>query len=144
VQEHQHPSPPLVACVNSSEDVTQLVADYLRQYGFRAVTFVTPIRFGTEPLIKFVTDLQPDACIFTVSIPYAESWQEFLSLRRAAPNVAFVVTTTNQRAFDEIIGPIDEERLELFGKPYDLDEVCRAVRRALDRRAPSAAGDDHE
>jgi DNA-binding NtrC family response regulator len=123
--------PPLVACINSSEDVVQLLADWFREEGFRAVSYVTPIRYGTAPVVQFVTALQPDVCVYTVSIPYQESWAEFQALRRAAPEVPFVLTTTNVRALRELVGPVDLEPYELFGKPFDLDQVCQAVRRAL-------------
>jgi len=123
---------PLIACVDSSEDVVQLLADYLRLEGFRAVTRVTPVRWGAEPVIAFLTDLRPDACVFTVSLPYAESWAEFQAVRAAVPAVPVVLTTTNKRALEAAVGPVDG--IELFGKPFDLDALCHAVRRALATR----------
>ena len=123
---------PLIACVDSSEDVTRLLADYLRLEGFRAVTHVTPVRWGAGPVITFLTDVRPDACVFTVSLPYAESWAEFRVVRAAVPNVPFVLTTTNKRALEVAVGPVDG--IELFGKPFDLGQVCQAVRRALGER----------
>ena len=132
-----HPTAPLIACVDSSEDVVEMLADYLGLEGFRAVTHVTPVRWGTEPVVRLVAEVRPDACVFTVSLPYVESWAEFQALRAAVPDVPFVLTTTNLRALEAAVGPVDG--IELLGIPYDLDEVCRAVRRALDRRVPSAA-----
>ena len=126
---------PLVACVDSSEDIAQLLADYLRLEGLRAVTHVTPVRWGAEPVIAFITNLRPDACVFTVSLPYAESWAEFQTLRAAIPDVPFVLTTTNRRALEAAVGPVDG--IELFGKPFDLGEVCNAVRRVLQSRVTS-------
>ncbi len=89
---------PLIACVDSSEDIVQLLADYLRLEGFRAVAHATPVRWGAEPVIQFIAQLRPDACVYTVSLPYAENWAEFQALRAAVPDVPFVLTTTNQRA----------------------------------------------
>ena len=125
----QHSARPLVACVNSSEDVVDLLADYLRLEDFRAVTHVTPVRWGAEPVIAFLRDLHPDACVFTVSLPYDANWREFEVVRAAVPAVPFVVTTTNQRALDELVGPTNT--IEIIGKPFDLDRVCQAVREAL-------------
>src|SRR3712207_4274491 len=94
---------PLIACVDSSEDVTQLLADYLRLEGMRAVTHVTPVRWGAAPVIAFLTDLRPDVCVFTVSAPYAESWAEFQALRAALPALPVVLTTTNKRALEAVV-----------------------------------------
>ena len=128
---------PLVACVDSSEDIVQLLADYLRLDGFRAVTHATPVRWGAEPVIAFVREVRPDACVFSVSLPYAASWAEVRAVRAAVPDVPVVLTTTNRRALEAAVGPVDG--VELFGQPFDLDAVCRAVRRALAGRASSAA-----
>ena len=124
-----HGPAPLVACVDSSEDIAELLADSLRLDGFRAVSHTTPIRAGAEPVIRFIRDLRPDACVYTVSIPYEASWAEFECVRAAVPEVPFVLTTTNKRALEALVGP--SEGIELFGKPFDLDEVSAAVRRAL-------------
>jgi hypothetical protein len=40
-----------------------------------------------------------------------------------------VLTTTNERALSECIGSTDA--LEIVGKPYDLDQLLTAVKRAL-------------
>ena len=123
---------PLVACVNSNEDVVQLLADSLRLDSFRAVSHATPIRQGADPVIQFVRDLRPDACIYNVSLPYAESWRHFEALRAAVPDVAFVLTTVNARGLEAAVGPT--ESIEILGKPLDLEQLCAAVRRALDSR----------
>jgi len=128
---------PLVACVNSSEDIVQLLADYLRLEGFRTVTHVTPLRCGAGPVIDFLSELRPDACVFSVSLPYAESWREFRAVSAAVPDVPFVLTTTNLRALESVVGPV--EGIEILGKPFDLDEVCRVVRRAVGRLATPPA-----
>ena len=128
---------PLVACVDSSEDLVQLLADYLRLDGFRVVTHGTPIRWGSEPVIRFVSELRPDACVYSVSVPYAESWAEFQTLRAAVPDVPFVLTTTNLRGLHDAAGPTDG--IEILGKPFDLDALCSAVRRALAERASLSA-----
>src|SRR3712207_2819425 len=94
---------PLVACVDSSEDVVQLLADYLRLEGFRAVTHATPVAWGVDPVIRFVADLRPDACVYNVSLPYRENWAEFEALRAAVPDVPFVLTTTNLHALRSLV-----------------------------------------
>ncbi len=124
-----HPPAPLIACVNSSEDIVELLADVMKHEGWRAVTHVSPSKLGPEPTIDFLQQVRPQACIYSVSIPYQESWANFQQVREALPLCAWVVTTTNKRALDELVGPTNT--IEIIGKPYDLDHLVAVVRRAL-------------
>ena len=124
-----HTPTPLIACCNSSEDIVALLADILKDEGFRAVTHLSPTRLGPEPTIEFLTQVRPHACIYSVSLPYPESWANFQRVREAVPGCAWVVTTTNKRALDALVGPTDT--IEIWGKPFDLDDVVASVRRAL-------------
>ena len=119
---------PLIACCNSSEDIVTLLADVMKDEGWRAVTHVSPTAQGPAPTIEFLTQVRPQACIYNVSLPYEVSWAEFEQVRAALPGCAWVVTTTNKRALDELVGPTDS--IEIWGKPYDIDQVVASVRRA--------------
>ena len=121
---------PLIACANSSEDLVALLADVMKQEGWRAVTHVSPTKLGAEPTIEFLTQVQPHACIYAVSVPYQESWAVFQQVQRAVPGCGWVVTTTNKRALDELVGPTNT--IEILGKPYDIEQVVQAVRRVLE------------
>ncbi len=126
------PPAPLVACCDANEEVAQLLADYLQLDGFRTVAHVMPSGAGAAPVIQFVSQVRPDACIVTVSLPYAESWATFQALRAAVPTVPVVLTTTDMHALAAAVGPLDG--IDVFGKPCDLDALCQAVRRALANR----------
>ncbi len=125
-----HPPAPLIACLNSSEDVVELLAEVLKEEGWRAVTHVTPASLGAQPTIEFLTQVRPHACIYSVSVPYDADWAIFQQVQRAVPSCAWVVTTTNKRALEAIVGPTNT--LEILGKPYDLEQVVQAVRHALE------------
>jgi hypothetical protein len=66
-----------------------------------------------------------------VSLPYEANWNNFIEFRRHVNdrNVAVVLTTTNKRALTELIGSTNA--IEILGKPYDLEQLAAAVRRAL-------------
>ncbi len=109
-----------------------MLAEVLQDDGFRAVSLVTTINEGAPKAIDFLRQTQPQACVFAVSLPYRESWEEFQQLQQAVPDCTYVLTTTNKRALDEIVGPTCA--IEIIGKPYDIAQVTGAVRRALDGR----------
>lgn len=123
-------TPPLIACVNSSADIVELLADVFRDEGFRAVSHASPTGAGVGPSLAFLRDLQPLVCVFNISIPYAASWAEFQTIRQALPTIGFVIVTTNKEALENIVGPTNS--LEIIGKPFDLHEVDAAVRRLIE------------
>ncbi len=45
---------------------------------------------------------------------------------------AFVVTTTNKRALEDLIGPTDV--VELLCKPYDLQQIVHACVSAMEKQ----------
>jgi DNA-binding response OmpR family regulator len=69
-----------------------------------------------------------------VSPPYEESWNLLRLLRdtEALRRRVFVLTTTNKRVLEDLVGPT--EAYEIVGKPFDMAEVARAVRAALVKR----------
>jgi DNA-binding NtrC family response regulator len=73
----------------------------------------------------------PRVVIYDIPPPYDQNW-EFLKLLRtteAMRDRAVVVTTTHKGHLEQLVGPTDA--IEIVGKPYDLDQVIRAVRQAL-------------
>ena len=124
--------PPLIACVDSSDDLVEFLRDVFVQDGLRAVPYASSVREGIEPLLAFLTPLAPDAVIYGVSFPYQEHWAQLEQLRARLPGPAFVVTTTNKRALDAVVGPTPT--IEILGKPFDVEQLVAAVHRALPGR----------
>lgn len=120
---------PLVACVDSSDELVEFLRDVFVGYDYRAVPYTTSLSEGSDKLVAFLGQLRPDAVVYAVSFPYPESWAEFGAVRAALPELCWVVTTTNKRALEELVGPT--ETLEIVGKPFDLDAIVDAVGRAL-------------
>ena len=138
----QTPStPPTVAVINGLEDTIEMLRLVLETAGFRVVDAqARDVRLGVVDLAAFVEQHGVHVILFDVAIPYEENWRAVQACR-ASPALAstpFVVTTTNQRALESLVGPSDT--VEIVGKPYDLRMVVEAVRRAAERGAQSGTG----
>ena len=124
-------SKPLLAIVNTSVDLAQMLAEAAQEEGYRTVTaWVSEFRAGRQDLAAFLREQEPDAVIWDIAIPYEENWRYVQRVR--AGNVMrdcpLVLTTTNKRALEALVGPTNT--IELVGKPYDLAEIFAAVERA--------------
>jgi CheY-like chemotaxis protein len=129
-----HPERITVLLINGMQDTIDMLRIVLGDAGFRvADAQARDVRHGHVDLAELVRHHDASVVLFDVAIPYQENWQA-LESRRADPALAgvpFVITTTNQRALQELVGPTGA--LEVVGKPYDLDRVVEAVRRAASR-----------
>jgi CheY-like chemotaxis protein len=126
-------SAPVVAVFNASEEVVGMLRAALEAEGFHTISAHVPdIKRGQEDLLAFLEKHDPPVIIYDISLPYEENWT-FLRLimdLESAKGRQFVVTTTNKRALEELVGPTPT--FELVGKPYDLEQIIAAVRQALE------------
>ncbi len=127
----------MIAVFNSSDDVVALLRETLQEEGFTVVTAHVPdIKAGRQDVLDLLRRYDPPVVIYDISPPYAENWTFFRLLQDtdAARGRQFILTTTNLRALAETVG--ETKAIELIGKPYDLDEIVNAVRRALKQQEP--------
>ncbi len=124
---------PVIAIVNSSEETAQVLQDLLEDEGFTTVVaYVVDFKFGRQDLSAFITAHQPRAVLYDVALPYVENWNYFCQQILAAgylPPERFVLTTANKSVLDLLVGPTPT--FELIGRPFDLDAILQAVRRAV-------------
>lgn len=129
------PKSRIIAIFNTNPEVLELVRDSLQQAGMQAVVaHIDDLKRGRLDMIQFVEEHKPDVIVYDVAPPYDTNWT-FLRLMRNSKVMsgrAFVVTTTNKRALEELIGPNDV--VELLCKPYDLQQIVEACAAALDRQ----------
>lgn len=124
---------PAVAVINSNEDTVEMIRACLQQNGFTSVTtgHVTDIRSGRMDFVQFLEEHDPRVIVYDVSIPYEENWRflQLLLTSDAMKQRRVVVTTTNKRALDKLVGT-ETGAIEIVGKPYDLQVIVEAVQRA--------------
>ena len=122
-----------VAVINSSEDTVEMLRQALQSGGFTSIVtaHVTDFKTGERDFPKYLQAHDPRAIIYDISIPYDKNWT-FLKLLLDSEHMhgrKVVLTTTNKKRLEELVGPTDA--LEIVGKPYDIDEIVRAVKTAL-------------
>ena len=125
----------IIAIFNTNPEVLELVRDLLQQAGMQAVVaHLDDLKRGRLDMIQFVEEHKPDVIVYDVAPPYDTNWT-FLRLMRSSKVMqgrAFVVTTTNKRALEELIGPNDV--VELLCKPYDLAQIVEACTAAFEKQ----------
>ena len=130
-------SPPVVAVINSSPDVVDMLRLTLEHAGMVAVTAMTwEVRDGEVDLERLVSQHRPRVMIYDVAPPYENNWRLFEHIRSmpVLQDVFFVLTSTNAKQVDQFAKADGYRVHEIVGKPFDLDEVVAAVREAMKAR----------
>jgi len=128
-------APPVVAVLNSNDDVVEMLRIVLEQAGLITVTaHVDAIRRGQQSLVDFIKEHEPAVILYDVVPPYDRSWRFLDHLRESdvMKGRKFIITSTNAQRVREIVGDTAHV-YEIVGKPYDLGEIAKAVLRALGR-----------
>jgi DNA-binding response OmpR family regulator len=124
--------PTVVAVFNTSEDTTDMLRVILEQAGFVVVSaFTRALRDGKIDLEALMRQHRPKVVVYDVALPYDANWRLFEHIRAspACRGVRFVITTTHAVHVRSVAG-VNEEVLEIVGKPYDLAQLVAAVRKA--------------
>ena len=128
--------PPVVAILNSNDDLVEMLRHLLEQIGFVTVTgHIDDVRRGELDLVNFVKQHEPNVIVYDLVPPYDRSWNYLHLLRESEPlrGRPFVLTSVNATRAREVVG--DSEMVyEVVGKQVDLDAIVAAVRGASKAR----------
>ncbi len=130
-------SAPVVAILNTNDDVVELLRAGVELAGFIAVSIhVDSIRRGKASLDDFVREHEPSVIIYDIAPPYEQSWRYFRRLRESPllRTRQFVITSTNAKRAAELADNAPGDIFEIIGKPYDIDRIVDAVRQAARAR----------
>jgi hypothetical protein len=130
-------SVPVVAIVNTSDDLVRVIREELIKRGYNVATaHIREIKAGHIDFGAFLTAHNPAVTIYDIALPYEDNWTFFTTLRKIpeAQRRDFVVTTVNKRVLDARVGETDAIEIQ-GGRADDLDGVLDAVEKFLKRRA---------
>jgi CheY-like chemotaxis protein len=131
-----HDSGQFVAAIfNTSPDTIDMLREVLEVAGIVVVSALTwEVRDSHVDIASFMEQHRPGVVIYDVAPPCDRNWQLFLHMRGlpAMQGVEFVITSTNARYVQELAR--GERVYEVIGKPYDLDQIIRAVKEAFRAR----------
>ena len=136
--------PPVVAILNSNDDLVEMLRSLLEQAGFIAVTgHVDEVRRGELDLVNFVKQHEPNVIVYDLVPPYDRSWNYLHLLRDSEPlrGRPFVLTSVNAERASEVVGR-SEMVYEVVGKTTDLDRIVAAVKEASKLRLITRAQND--
>ena len=123
-----------VAVVNSNEDTVEMLRQALQSSGFSSVVtgHIHDFKTGEADFPKYLEMHDPLVIVYDIAIPYEKNWT-FLKLLLDSEHMhgrKIVLTTTNKKRLEELVGPTDA--FEIVGKPYDIDQIVEAVKTAVD------------
>ncbi len=125
-------APPVVAIFDPHPAMCDVLSLILEAEGWRPVTAnLAAFHHDVDAICAFLTQHQPQVVIFDIAPPYAENWQVFTRVRtRSALSAAFILTTTNKRHLEALVGRISS--IEIISKPFALERIVQAVHLAIE------------
>ena len=128
--------PPVVAIINTSDDLVELLKVNIEAAGLVVVTIhISEIRQATFDVETWLKVHDPRVVLYDVAPPYDKSWR-FLDHLRSSPSFAgrrFVLTSPNVARVHEVV-KTDETVYEVAGQAEDLHQIVQAVREATKAR----------
>lgn len=120
---------PLALVVNDTQEILELFREILEEEGFDVVLS----SFGVQEVAD-VQKINPDLIILDFLVGgEAQGWQLLQKLRmtRATENLPIIVCTAAIQLARELEGHLKAKNVGLVLKPFDIDDLVRAVETAM-------------
>jgi hypothetical protein len=128
---------PRIGIINTSEEMTQLLHEFMSDEGFAtAAVYVPEFKRSAHDIAAFFHSHRPQAILYDIDAPYLENWaffKEQVLARDLLPVSRFVLTTTNRIALERLVGPTNA--IELIEPLVAPDAIMQTVYRTLDSRS---------
>jgi len=118
-----------VAIFNSRPDFIEALRLALEAEGFTtACAHLADIQSGALDLLAFVHHHQPELIVYDLPRPYERHWNilQLLKDTHSLHSASWVLTTTDKQALEAAVGASGVVEI-IFGEPYGVDDVVRAV-----------------
>ncbi len=123
-----------VAVFNNDEFLLDALAEGLRLAGIQSACYlIEDLKSGKRDFARAIADSQADVVLYDLTPPFDRNWEFLQTIREgaraSAGDVPVVLTTSNKSALQEFLGL--QNITEFVGKPYELQEVVRALQARL-------------
>jgi two-component system OmpR family response regulator len=113
--------------VEDDEAVALAIRDMLAADGFD----VRVVHFGRQVIGNIVRE-RPDVIVFDLMLPDVGGGVVATAVRKAWPDLPIIISTGHERPPD--LEPfLREPGVAFLQKPYDIDDLARAIRHAVTR-----------
>jgi len=125
----QPTTPTHIAVLDDEPDITQLLANYLKNHGFR----ITQLHSGRELLALMGTD-KPELVLLDLGLPGEDGFVIARQLREHW-RCGLVIVTGRGDPVDKVVG-LEIGADDYVTKPFDLRELLARIKAVLRRLAP--------
>jgi two-component system, NtrC family, nitrogen regulation response regulator GlnG len=130
-----------VLVVDDDAAIRTVVSEALRRDGHEVAAAASVAEQG-----RLLESFAPDVLITDVMLPDGNGLDAVPDILALRPNLPIIVISA-QNTLSTAVRATEQGAFEYLPKPFDLDELCRAVRDGLRRthgaRGPAAASDDN-
>ena len=119
-----------ILVVNDTEEILQIFVDILAPEGYDVVIYSYAINDMDE-----MQRIKPDLVILDLIFGQEKTgWQmlQKMKMTRATATIPIIVCTAATREVREIQGYLQAKGVSLVPKPFDIDELLAAVKRAFE------------